>query len=81
MDVVMRTLPQRHRGVAGSIAMLSRSLGVVTGATLLTLAFHAIEGFSPDGAFLSGLRATFWLAGIVSGLAALLAVPTIFARR
>ena len=81
MDVVMRTLPQRHRGVAGSIAMLSRSLGVVTGATLLTLAFHAIEGFSPDGAFLSGLRATFWLAGIVSGLAALLAVPAIFARR
>jgi MFS family permease len=81
MDVVMRTLPQRHRGVAGSIAMLSRSLGVVTGATLLTLTFHAIEGFSPGGAFLSGLRATFWLAGIVSGLAGLLAVPAIFARR
>ena len=81
MDVVMRTLPHRHRGVAGSIAMLSRSLGVVIGATLLTLAFHAIEGFSPDEGFLSALRATFWLAGIVSGLACLLTLPTTVARR
>jgi EmrB/QacA subfamily drug resistance transporter len=81
MDIVMRTLPHRHRGVAGSIAMLSRSLGVVTGATLLTLAFHAIEGFSPGEAFLSGLRATFWLAGIVSGLASLLVLPAILARK
>jgi EmrB/QacA subfamily drug resistance transporter len=80
MDIVMRTLPRHHRGVAGSIAMLSRSLGVVTGATLLTLVFHAAEAFrlaggkTPAESFLSGFRATFWLAGMVSGLAGLLVV-------
>ena len=79
MDMVMRTLPRQHRGVAGSVAMLSRSLGVVTGATLLTLVFHTIEAFATatgqmaaEG-FLSGFRATFWLAGVVCALAGLLA--------
>jgi MFS family permease len=77
MDIVMRTLPQCHRGVAGSIAMLSRSLGVVAGATLLTLIFHAIEEFWPsDGAFLSAFRATFWLSGMISALAGLLVALT-----
>lgn len=74
MEIVMRGLPRGHRGVAGSIAMLSRSLGVVTGATLLTLVFHAIEDFSPTDPFLSGFRATFWLAGVLSGLAGLLVI-------
>ena len=78
MDIVMRTLPRHHRGVAGSIAMLSRSVGVVTGATLLTLVFHTIEatrladGYMPAASFLTGFRATFWSAGAVAGLAGLL---------
>jgi MFS family permease len=78
MDIVMRTLPSHHRGVAGSIAMLSRSVGVVTGATLLTLVFHAIEamrlaaGDMPAASFLTGFRETFWSAGVVAGLAGLL---------
>jgi len=78
MDIVMRTLPRHHRGVAGSIAMLSRSVGVVTGATLLTLIFHTIEatrladGYMPAASFLTGFRATFWSAGAVAGLASLL---------
>jgi len=42
MDVVIATIPRRHRGVAGSIAMLTRTIGIVSGATLLTLVFHAI---------------------------------------
>jgi MFS family permease len=75
MDIVMRTLPRQHRGVAGSITMLSRSLGVVTGATVLTLIFHAIEGFASGDGFLSAFRATFWLAGVASALAALLVQP------
>jgi EmrB/QacA subfamily drug resistance transporter len=78
MDIVMRTLPRQHRGVAGSIAMLSRSLGVVTGATLLTLLFHATEALSTANgrisaeSFLAGFRATFWTAGAVAALAGLL---------
>jgi MFS family permease len=78
MDIVMRTLPRHHRGVAGSIAMLSRSVGVVTGATLLTLVFHTIEatrlaeGDMPAASFLIGFRATFWSAGMVAGLAGIL---------
>ncbi|HMD62841.1 MAG TPA: MFS transporter [Stellaceae bacterium] len=78
MDIVMRTLPRHHRGVAGSIAMLSRSVGVVTGATLLTLVFHTIEamrlagGDMPPASFLTGFRATFWSAGMLAGLAGLL---------
>jgi MFS family permease len=84
MDIVMRTLPRHHRGVAGSIAMLSRSVGVVTGATLLTLVFHTIEamrlaeGDMPAASFLTGFRATFWLAGIAAALAGLL---VLFATR
>src|SRR5262249_44633437 len=35
MDVVMATLPPQHHGVAGSLMMLTRTLGVVTGAALL----------------------------------------------
>jgi len=77
MDIVMRTLPRHRHGVAGSIAMLSRSIGVVTGATLLTLVFHTIEALrlaegDMSASFLTGFRATFWSAGVVAGLAGLL---------
>jgi MFS family permease len=80
MDLVMGTLPPQHRGVAGSLAMLTRTLGVVTGATLLTLVFHGLEG-SPlvnggpaaDG-FLPAFRMTFCLAGIVSAVTGVAAV-------
>jgi MFS family permease len=81
MDLVMGTLPPQHRGVAGSLAMLTRTLGVVTGATLLTLVFHGLEGSSlaygdaarADG-FLLAFRATFRLAGIVSAVTGVVAV-------
>jgi MFS family permease len=78
MDIVMRTLPRHHRGIAGSIAMLSRSVGVVTGATLLTLVFRTIEamrladGDMPAASFLAGFRTTFWAAGVVAGIAGFL---------
>jgi MFS family permease len=63
MDIVMRALPRRDRGVAGSIAMLSRSLGVVTGATVLTPAFNALEDLALKDALLSTVSGTFWRAG------------------
>ena len=80
MDLVMGTLPPRHRGVAGSLAMLTRTLGVVTGATLITLVFHGLEASAlangseaPDG-FLSAFRATFRLAGVVSAVTGVVVV-------
>jgi MFS family permease len=78
MDIVLRALPRHQRGVAGSIAMLSRSLGVVGGATLLTLVFNAIEaltlvgGQAPAESFLTSFSLTFYAAGIASALAGLL---------
>ncbi len=72
MDVVMATIPQHDRGVAGSIAMLTRTLGIVSGATLLTLVFQIMENsasFSAQDAansFALAFRSTFWAAGAVS---------------
>jgi EmrB/QacA subfamily drug resistance transporter len=80
MDLVMGTLPPQHRGVAGSLAMLTRTLGVVTGATLLTLVFHGLEGASlangttAAGGFLPAFCATFRLAGIVSAVTGVVSV-------
>jgi hypothetical protein len=68
MDLVMGGLPPGQRGVAGSLAMLTRTLGIVTGASLLTLVFHALGAASAAGGedFLSAFHATFRLAGTVS---------------
>ncbi len=40
MEIVMAASPLAHRGVAGSLSMLTRTIGVVTGAAVLTLAFQ-----------------------------------------
>jgi MFS family permease len=80
MDVVLGTIPRHHRGVAGSVATLTRTLGTVSGATLLTLLFHAIETSALGGGqaaatvFVTAFRPTLHIAGVVSilsGLAAL----------
>jgi MFS family permease len=34
MDFVMGVIPRQHQGVAGSLTMLTRTVGIVTGATL-----------------------------------------------
>jgi MFS family permease len=74
MDVVIGGMPQRQRGVAGSVAMLTRTLGIVGGATLLTLVFHAVEaaalgrGTVAPAAFLAAFRTTLYAAGVVSAL-------------
>jgi len=66
MDIVAGTLPRGDRGVAGSLAMVTRTVGVVSGATCLTLAF---AGYTPDGgttgsaAFLVPFAATFTTVG------------------
>src|SRR5947207_12928240 len=44
MEIVIAASPLAHRGVAGSLSMLTRTIGTGTGAAVLTLAFQAIEG-------------------------------------
>lgn len=79
-DIVTGTLARRDRGVAGSLSLLTRTLGIVSGATVLS-ALHA-HG-AADG-FLAGYRFAFTVAG--GGLLAALALSclrprTWFSRR
>jgi MFS family permease len=75
-DIVTGSIPRADRGVAGSLVMVTRTLGVVTGATVLMLVFQIWAGSAPGAeAFLTGFDATFRLAAglpilvVVIGLA------------
>jgi MFS family permease len=73
-DLVTATLPAEDRGVAGSLTILTRTIGVVGGATGLSAAFHAFEiaalsaGLSAADAFLAGFKATFFYAAAALAL-------------
>jgi MFS family permease len=62
LDLVTGAIPLRDRGVAGALAMLTRTLGLVIGATVLMLVFQAAEaaaaryGAAAPAAFLVGFR-------------------------
>jgi MFS family permease len=82
-DIATATIPRQDRGVAGSLVMMTRTIGVVTGATMLMLLFQSLRGTAADmpetEAFLYGFRGAFWitaalpvtavLAGLLSGWA------------
>lgn len=87
MEIVIAASPLAHRGVAGSLSMLTRTIGVVTGAALLTLGFQAIEaaarsrGAGTEEAFLTAFHTMFRLAGITAALTGgLVALSTRFRR-
>lgn len=77
-DGIVAALPREDRGVAGSLIMLTRMLGIVGGATLFAALFANAEGsalaadHSAHEAFLNGFRFAFRCAAI--GLAVSLAV-------
>ncbi len=70
-DIVTGTLPRGDRGVAGSLVMVTRTLGVVAGATLLMLAFQGLgsaaasAGADAADAFLAGIRGAFRIAATI----------------
>lgn len=69
-DTVTGTMRRADRGVAGSLAMVTRTLGIVTAASLLTLLFDAFQagmggGARDEAAFLHAFRLTFLVAGAV----------------
>jgi MFS family permease len=63
-DIVTATLPPRDRGVAGSLSLLTRTLGIVGGASVLTaLQARGAEGIWGMAGFLAGYRFAFLAAG------------------
>ena len=70
-DIVTAVMRREDRGVAGSLIMLTRTLGVVSAASLLTLLFGAAEatalagGAAAQDAFLTAFGRVFLLAGLL----------------
>jgi MFS family permease len=87
LDLVVAASPLQHRGVAGSLAMLTRTIGTVTAAAVLTLGFQAIQSAARYGgageadAFLTAFHAMFRLAGVGALLTGALLAWTVRNRR
>ena len=63
-DIVTAAIPAQNRGVAGALGMATRTIGTVTGATVLMLIFQSIRTPEPDG-FLAAFQATFRIAAAI----------------
>jgi MFS family permease len=76
MDRVTAAIARGARGVAGSLALLTRTLGIVLGAALLTLAYGEFQstalaaGTEPRAAFVWGFRLTFACAAAAAAAVA-----------
>lgn len=86
-DIVTGTMPREDRGVAGSLAMMTRTIGVVAAASLLTWLRQDIEdarlaaGAPPDVAFADAFATTFALVGVIPpGLLAIAALRALRRR-
>jgi EmrB/QacA subfamily drug resistance transporter len=70
-DIATATIPRQDRGVAGSLVMMTRTVGVVTGATTLMLVFQALRataasrGLPDPEAFLIGFQGAFRIAAVL----------------
>lgn len=63
-DIVTAAIPARNRGVAGALGMATRTIGTVTGATVLMLVFQGLRTPGPDG-FMTAFQATFRIAALI----------------
>lgn len=77
-DIMTGTLAHSARGVAGSLAMMTRTLGIVAGASVLMLVFQLLRAAAGEHgdaqAFLTGFRGAFLFASGVSAVILLLTV-------
>ena len=67
-DMITATIPREDRGVAGALGMATRTIGTVTGATLLFLVFQTLRdsaGTAGDAAFLAAFQGTFRVAAAI----------------
>jgi MFS family permease len=77
-DIVTGSIPRSDRGVAGSLVMMTRTLGTVTGATVLMLLFQTsqnaalADGLEAAPAFLAGFGFTFRVAAALPAAVVLL---------
>ena len=74
MDYVIGSVPRSQHGVAGALTMLTRTIGVVAGATLGSVLFTGFGGHFPTGAqldadFIGPYGQVFKLASAVSAVA------------
>lgn len=75
-DIVIRSSPLADRGVAGGLSILTRTMGTVTGAALLTLIFNRVGhgATSEPAVFLMAFAAVFKIAGAAVALS-VVAIP------
>jgi MFS family permease len=79
-DIVTASIPRSDRGVAGSLVMMTRTLGTVTGATVLMLLFQTWRDSAVAGggqeipAFLAGFGFTFRVAAALPTAVVVLAL-------
>jgi len=59
IDLVTDTLPEHDRGVAGSLAQLTRTVGIVSGAAVLT----TLHAHAAAAGFMAGYKFAFLVAG------------------
>ncbi len=67
MEIVTARMPREDRGVAGSLAHLTRTLGVLAGATVLSIVF---QSFEPGQDFFAAFRQTFAIAALSAAVVA-----------
>ncbi|MGH7156173.1 MAG: MFS transporter, partial [Acetobacteraceae bacterium] len=69
-DIITASMALRDRGVAGSLGMLTRTLGIVSGASVLVLIFQAIRNgaarWGAEAAFLAGFRGALTCAALIA---------------
>ena len=69
-DIVIATLPRHERGVAGSVTILTRTIGIVIGAAVLSAMLQLAEGnnlaagLAPAEAFVAAFQAVFLYSAI-----------------
>jgi MFS family permease len=66
-DIVTAALPLRDRGVAGSLVLLTRTLGTVTAASVVLMVFGVLN---MKYGFLEGFQKTFQFAALLAFAAA-----------
>lgn len=70
-DIATATIPRQDRGVAGSLVMMTRTVGIVLGATVLMLTFQGLRasaaghGANEADAFLAAFQGTFRFAAVI----------------